>query len=466
MLVLGLVGVGDRQPWQDEYATWWAATLSWSDFGRLLSHVDIVLAPYYTLMHLWIGVFGDSAAAMRIPSVLAMSAAAGVVALLGRRLFDRSVGLAGGLLFAVIPMTTRYAQEARPYAFAVLAAASATLLLLRVLDRSSVGRWASYGTLVTCMGLAHLVTLTVLAAHLVAVLSTARPARGRSLPAWLLTVVVALLPVLPLAYLGHTQSQQIAWLQQQSASLVQLPGQVFHSGTAAGVMIGASVLGLLLTRRWAAMLLCWALLPPVLLFATKNVLDLFLNRYLIFTLPAWALLAAAALCAVVRLLPGGGKAWHQPVAAALAASALLLGTTADITSLRADPLPGEPDWRAATAWMLQHDQPGDGMAFNGYREGRLALSYQLRRVQNAPQDVFLGRSAQSLGLFDPQNSADPAAAAARVNRIWLLSTAPKGHSFDQMPTSIGALFATRYRVVQTTNFSSVRVLLLVPTTAG
>ena len=52
----------------------------------MLHNIDAVLGLYYFGLHLWMAVFGDSATAMRLPSVIAMTAAAAVVALVGRRL--------------------------------------------------------------------------------------------------------------------------------------------------------------------------------------------------------------------------------------------------------------------------------------------------------------------------------------------------------------------------------------------
>jgi mannosyltransferase len=134
-LVVGGYRAGDRQLWEDEDATWHASTLGFSDFHRLIGHVDLALAPYYVFMHGWIVLFGDSPLALRAPSVLAMAASAGLLVPLGRRLAGPGVGMVAGLLFAAVPAVSRYAQEARPYALAMLLAVASTLLALRALDR-------------------------------------------------------------------------------------------------------------------------------------------------------------------------------------------------------------------------------------------------------------------------------------------------------------------------------------------
>lgn len=149
--------IGERQLWRDEGSTWWAAQLPDQDFLRLLEHQDAVLAPYYAFMRGWIQLFGDSEAALRAPSAIAMGLCAAVVALLGSRLVNRAVGLRAGLIFALLPAVSHYGQEARPYAFATLFAAASTLLLLRLRERPDSGvRAMTYAAAVVALGLTHL----------------------------------------------------------------------------------------------------------------------------------------------------------------------------------------------------------------------------------------------------------------------------------------------------------------------
>ncbi|MCM0678632.1 glycosyltransferase family 39 protein, partial [Micromonospora phytophila] len=169
-LAVGLFGLGHAQPWRDELATWSAATRPVGDLIRLTGTVDAATGPYYLLLHGWVTIFGDSATALRLPSALAMATAAGLTAVLGRRLLGARAGLLAGLLLAVLPGTSRYAQEARPYALASSLAVLAALLLVRALDRPTWPRWAGYAAAVAGLGLAHLLALTLLAAHAVVVL--------------------------------------------------------------------------------------------------------------------------------------------------------------------------------------------------------------------------------------------------------------------------------------------------------
>jgi mannosyltransferase len=473
MLALGFLGLGHRQPWDDERATWWAAGLSWNDLGRLVQHVDIVLAPYYVLMHLWIDVFGDSAAAMRAPSVLAMAAAAGLLAVLGTWLFDAGVGTAAGLVFAALPISTRYAQEARPYAFAVLAALASTLLLLRALDRSAGpgaagGGWAAYALSIPWMGLTHLVTLGVLAAHLTLLLSRAddgtRLGRGRA-GLWTTAVAFGVLPLLPVIVLGAGQTGQVAWIPTGWPALSSFPQQLFHSQTAAVAVIGTALLGLAASRRWAGFLLCWALLPPLFLFAVQGVVNLFLMRYLLYTCPAWVLLAAVGLCAGVRRLPERAVAWaplpRDLLAAVGAVLLLTLVCIPDIQAVRSNPLPGDPDWHAAAQWILGHEQPGDGIAYSGtsgYRQ--LSMSYEFRDVPRPPRDVFEWQTPQSLGEFMASDCPDPTACARGVPRIWLVASGDQSDPYAKMPTREADLLKSGYHQAGSHRVAGLRILLL------
>ncbi|MGW0502707.1 glycosyltransferase family 39 protein [Micromonospora sp. NPDC003241] len=172
-LLVTLAGLDSAQPWRDELATWSAATRPATDLLRLSGTIDAAAAPYYLLVHAWTAVAGDSVAALRLPSALAMAVAAGLTAALGRRLWDARVGTLAGLLFAVLPSTSRYGQEARPYALATALAVLSTLLLVDALHRPGPRRWAGYAVATAALGLTHLVALTLLAAHAVAVLTAA-----------------------------------------------------------------------------------------------------------------------------------------------------------------------------------------------------------------------------------------------------------------------------------------------------
>ncbi|MFE9422930.1 glycosyltransferase family 39 protein [Kitasatospora sp. NPDC006697] len=463
-LVLCLNQIGRRQVWRDEHASWWASTLSLTDLSKLIHNVDIVLLPYYLFLHVWIDVFGDSATALRLPSAIAMALAAGLLALLGRRLFTPAVGLLAGLLMAAVPSVTRYGQEARPYAFAVLITVVSTLLLVRALDRRSLKAWTAYTVTVPLLGWTHLVTLCLLAGHLAAVLTGTR--RADRVPRWAFTAAVATGGSLtvPMALQGSTQSAQVAWNKTGLADLKAYPDTLFLSWHLGLGLMAVGLLGLLAARRHAALLAGWTLLPPLATFATASWLHLFLNRYLLFTVPGWALLAAAAVCRVAAPVARGSRvALPRAVLCWLLAGAAAAGVgwTArpEIGATHRD-LVGEPDYDQLTRIMLGDQRPGDGIVYSSTVMARMSMAYELRHVQTAPRDILLQRSAAGLGLYSAEECDDPDACAANTNRIWLVATGTGADPYAALPPQTAELLRTQFQATRTDVLAQVRLLLL------
>ncbi|MER7706303.1 glycosyltransferase family 39 protein [Kitasatospora sp. NPDC097605] len=485
-LALCLYGIGDRQLWRDEHASWWAATLSWSDLGALLGNMDLVLAPYYVLLHLWIAVAGDSEAALRLPSALAMAAAAGCVALLGRRLLSPRAGLLGGLLFAVCPAITWYGQDARPYAFAVLAAVGSTLLLARLVQerpgpvpaapRTAVLLWAGYGLTVVAMGLTHVVTLMVLPGHLLLVArefrrTPAAPDDGGArwvLPGrWALASAGAVLLLSPLLLLGAGQSGQIAWNERDWDDLGTLVTDLAGSAAFGWTLLVVGVLGaaslLVLRQQGAGPLICWALLPVLLTLGTAHWLHLFLARYLLFTVPAWALLGAEAVGRLPGLVarftasgtPPRWVAGPAPLVAAVALAAVLAWPAQ--ATVR-DDLAGEADARAAARLITGDLRPGDGVVYEPGSSLRRSLAYELRG-RPAPADVLQRVSAEQAGSFGALECEEPARCLAGTRRVWLLVAGDDRRPFGAVTDKV-AKELNGFRPVRTEKLPHLRLVLL------
>jgi mannosyltransferase len=140
-LVIGAWDLGTPSYWRDEAATLDAESRSVPALLHMLTNVDAVHGAYYLFMWPIVHAFGTSEFALRLPSLLAMTAAAVGVAALGRRLHSARAGLLAGLVFAVLPQVSRYAQEARSYAFVLACAVLASYLLIRATDAPH--RWGS-----------------------------------------------------------------------------------------------------------------------------------------------------------------------------------------------------------------------------------------------------------------------------------------------------------------------------------
>src|SRR5439155_11151779 len=145
------------------------------------------------------------------------------------------------------------AQEARPYAFVVLCAVVASLLLIRFVERPDWRVGLAYALAVALLGAFHLIGLLLLVAHAV----VAR----RRLVAWAAWAGCGVLPVLPLVWFGARQTGQVAWIPPARLhTVLAAPQDLFVSGTVAGVLIALALLAF--SRRWpVALLVSWSVVP-------------------------------------------------------------------------------------------------------------------------------------------------------------------------------------------------------------
>jgi mannosyltransferase len=167
---------------------------------------------YYGLMHP-IAAIGASGRSCAFLGGAAAAAAAGIAAI-GVRLGSVRAGLLGGLIYAALPVVSRYAQEARSYALVSATAVAATYLLVRALDqeRAQWRLYLGYAAAVAMLGWLHLYALLLVPAHGLTVL--AWPANRRSYRPWLVAAVAAGAVVMPLGLVAHDQEGQVAWLRR------------------------------------------------------------------------------------------------------------------------------------------------------------------------------------------------------------------------------------------------------------
>ncbi|MCG5467819.1 glycosyltransferase family 39 protein [Micromonospora sp. LAH09] len=455
-LAVTLTGLGSAQLWRDELATWSAATRSPADLARLAGTIDAATGPYYLLMHGWTRVFGDSTIALRAPAVLAMTVAAGLLAVLGARLVDRSAGLLAGLLFAVLPGTSRYGQEARPYALATMLAVLATLLLVTALRRPSWARWAGYAAAVAALGLVHLIALTLLAAHALVVLVTwwHGPAeagiatgehptgeRDRRVWRWVVAVVPVALLAGPLLVKARTQqSRQLSWVDlARLDDLTALPGGVAQSSVVGGLLVGVAALGAARLGRRALLPVSAVLLPVLLLFVAGTVVPLWVPRYLVFVVPFACLLAGAALAAVAT-----------PAALVVVVLAGLLGLP-DQAALRRThewPRSAPVDYAGAARVIGDGQRPGDAVVYSP-RHSWLFLDLGIEyHLGDPPRDVLVTEDEVRRGDLWAAECPRPAQCLAGTPRVWLVVAGRHTEPLAAVPGAKGDALRADFTVAQ------------------
>ncbi|MGC4760924.1 glycosyltransferase family 39 protein [Micromonospora trifolii] len=455
-LAVTVTGLGSAQLWRDELATWSASTRSPGDLARLAGTIDAATGPYYLLMHLWTSVFGDSTIALRVPAVLAMTVAAGLLAVLGARLVDRRGGLFAGLLFAVLPGTSRYGQEARPYALATMLAVLATLLLVTALRRPTWARWAGYAAAIAALGLIHLIALTVLAAHALVVLMAwwrgpapagiAAPTqpdveRDRRVWRWPVAVLPVALLAGPLLVKARTQqSRQLNWVHlARLDDLTALPGGVAQSSVVGGLLVGVAALGAARLGRRALLPVSAVLLPVLLLFAAGTVVPLWVPRYLVFVVPFACLLAGAALAAVAA-----------PAALVVVFLAGLLGLP-DQAALRRThewPRSAPVDYAGAARVIADGQRPGDAVVYSP-RHSWLFLDLGIEyHLSDPPRDVLVTEDEVRRGDLWAAECPQPAQCLAGTARVWLVVSGRHAEPLAAVPGAKGDALRTQFTVTQ------------------
>ena len=414
------------QPWRDEIASWSAATRTVPEILALGKNIDGVLVPYYLFLHYWIAWRGDSVAAMRIPSLVAMTATAAAVALLARRFWGNKAGLLAGLIFAAMPIVSRYGQEIRGYAFASLFATLATLALASALEKSAWWRWVLYSLCVALMGLSHLLSVLILAGHLVmAIVLGWWFGRWRILW-WLLAAAAGVSAVLPLTQRGlGQQSEQLSWLDPATPqALADIAGAIFQAPVVGGIVIGLALATLWRDRASASVLLWVTVLLPVgLLYAYDQLVSpIFLGRYLLFCVPLLCALAGAGL-SLLRL--------PLALVAVLAIGAIGLPTQ---LAYRRDH--STFDYQAAARVVLTNERAGDGIVYeprDGWQSVDLGLGYYLR--DRAPRDLLLkSNEVQNASLWATECD-DQVKCIGDTKRIWVVAADNLDPPYRATPTN-------------------------------
>jgi len=330
-LAVMLWGLSARPYWGDEADTVSAVSRSVPQLFGLLGHIDAVHGFYYLLLWPVARVAGTGEFATRLPSAVAMAAAAAGVTAIGRRLASRQAGLCAGLMFAVLPTVTVQGHDARPYAMVTAAVVLASYLLVRAAQDPRPRWFAAYGLSLVLVGYAQLFGLLLVPAHAVTLAGLSRGADGGPggvprallLCRWMVTVAAAGVGVAPVTAAGWVQRAQIAWIPapgwSDAGDLVStlIGGSVWAEsvivllavlgGVCAGTAAPARLPRLVSARaRTAAaadrsltwLAVPWLVLPPLILIAASLLKPVYFGRYLTYCLPAVALLAGAGLAAM------------------------------------------------------------------------------------------------------------------------------------------------------------------------
>lgn len=457
--------------WRDELASWSYASRPVPELIAIMHHNDASQLGYYLLLHYWIAAFGESVLAMRMLSVLAMAGAAACLTLAGRRLADERAGLLAGLVFALVPSVSRFAQEVRFYGLEVLVATLATLLLLRALDRPSWSRWLSYAGCVAVLGYVDLVALCLLAGHAVGVALEWWHRRDARLVWFVPAAGAGVVACAPLALVGLGQAGiQVGWLPRPGLSLHTFAffgRDLFYSTAAAAALIIVAVFAWAVAWRKAAFASALAVLPVAAVWlVSQGAHSYFFPRYLLLTVAAWALLAGVAL----------SRLEIQVAAAAVLVFGILAAGDQEVVreagahNWAMYPVSGGHlywDYAAAAGVVAGQVRPGDGIAYPGDPDRWVMIDvgtqYYLTRDLPAslvPREVFVSRNAARAGTLYSKLCRHPARCLGDTTRMWIVSLGHAKDPYRHLPPAQAAAMRPHYRVELAKRVPGLTVFLL------
>jgi hypothetical protein len=320
---------------------------------RFPGHPSFAAAPqvpqsiYYALPKFSWALFGDSEAALRLPSILAMCAALFFVARLAARLIHPSAAWLAVFACLAFRNFDYFAVDARPYGLGIAVASASVLFLIRWLDHAGWFDAAAFVILASVLWRIHLFYWPFYPVY--AIYTATRVVRREtSVKAWHIALAAALIAAaqVPVAVTALDISRHAGAHAFNELPTLRNLFYLLHAQVLLICLAGAWLLKRRALNRWRAsditLILCWWLACPVALYAYSRIAGngVLIMRYASLMLPGVGLLATAI---ATRFLP---VAWLKP--AALATGLVALAFLGQWNTLW--PPHEHDDWRDAAAF--------------------------------------------------------------------------------------------------------------------
>jgi mannosyltransferase len=390
-------------------------------------HWDPLRPLYFLVLWLWIRL-GDSEGMLRLPSALMGAATIPLVYLMGQRLFTPRAGLIAALLVAVSPLHLNHSQEIRMYSQMTLLATASWFFFWLLLEEGKPRNFLVYGAATLGTLLTQPISLFLLAAQSVYLLLWWR--RHRRLATWWLVAQVGVL-LLALSNIREMAVQVHAFAQDWTSvhgspglrDAVQLVSEfsfwkrslyyvdTFRTARLVYYALFLGVLALLaaaplMMRKRAeqvTLVLAWFAVPMLCVFAASHTaVNIWQSRYLLYVLPAYALLLGFSVDGLLARFRAG---WAGLVLiGAVVLASLAIDARYYTQSVR-------EDWHSLFAYLRTQRQSRDGFGIYTDQAGP-AFGYYYARI--------FGETSRKRGPEKPAvdegratNRDNPAAAAGR-----------------------------------------------------
>lgn len=474
-LIIDLIAIERPALWRDEMASIVVARRSPAAIVQMLHHDDAPLGAYYLFLHFWIQV-SASALWLRLPSALAAAGSVVFLFLLGKRLGGLCLGAVAASVLAVLPFTTLFAQQVRPYALVMCGATAASWFLVLAIQDRRRPHWIAYSVIITLTVALHVIAITLVAAHLLTCILVNRN-RYREYRSWLISVIPAALVGAALAALTAGDSTSHAWIPKTNVHTPYDAARDFAgSRPALALLLAVTLAGALIAvlsrtsdsghmspsrgvqvNTWS-LGLPWLLLPAGLLMMISFAYPLFVSRYVLFSLPAMALVVAGGAVSMSRAVRRS-RAPRAPVAglALVTAIALVAAVAKPQVDLRRVGAHTD-DPKAEASYLLSVARPGDGIVYSPRDLEHSLVSYGSSRP--LPVDALLAVSPTASATLNGVEVAPSKAAASmlKFSRLWVLDV-PGFEDTTAVAAAARAALAAHFRQVTATDLDGAVLVL-------
>jgi hypothetical protein len=460
--------------WRDETFHIFFARLPPAVAARYVLKFQPFQALHCLILYPWIAAFGDSAFAVRLLSVVFAVLAVAALYWLARVLFNRPIALTAAAMFSVNEFFLRYAQEARAYSLITFLIICSWLFLIECARRPTIVKATAYTFISAAAPWGQFLVTAMYPAQLAALVIFLRPG-GKTwrylIPAGL---TIAISTAMMAWLMVHDNTGQNSWQRRWHLDLGYMAFRfagatfgrkpfmwavrsIYAAGALAGILQLIRPSSVFPEEQVSGLGFAFlaAVVPPVLVLCVSQIKPMFIDRYLLMSLPFAVLFVSAGLWAI------------RPPVASVALSVIVL-----ISSLAIDHVyyvEQRRDWAAwfdGIEYIHSYAQPADKVVLvPGYC--RLEFDYNLEKsayladfpeIEYPRWDGFMQYGGKfvddrSVAEFNPMLAA---ALNRTYSRLWVVSCIDRSF-LDQGTADLLRSVALRYGECRMKTFHSLTI---------
>ncbi|MGA3053087.1 MAG: glycosyltransferase family 39 protein [Candidatus Korobacteraceae bacterium] len=355
-----LFHLGTKSLWLDEGATVALARMAWPHFVHVWWYGEASFqGAFFLLMRAWLHL-GQNEVWVRLPAVIFGTASIPLIYLVARKLVGVGPALASAAILAFSPTHVYYSQEARSYTMTILLVLVSSWFFARAVEDDRERDWALWTVFGVLAVYSHYFASLVLVAQACSLFFHKKPTPWGRLVIHGLAILAITAPGLGYVLRVPPQAMTFPWMPKPTPKQL-LHIALFLGGSGEKFLVAAIlwIAGMVAIWRernaefapgiyWRGMLvISWAVVPILLTALASLHHPVFVQRYMIFSLPATIMLAGRGMNALPKRHIGF---WLVVVLCASSIPTLFLGYRK----------PRE-DWRNATNVILASAQPGDAV---------------------------------------------------------------------------------------------------------